>query len=113
MAVRQARFQRNRRKLQSTERQDAGLQGTILTAEFTTPNIVLTFPAPVVLVGIPQYLTNTGKLPTSATLSTDKMTVTLGYDTPGAVTSFTVKQGDPAIHTFTGGSVPAGTFLAS
>lgn len=84
----------------------------VFTAEFTTPNITLTFSVPVVLSGIPQFETNTGKLPISATLATLN-TVLLVYDTPGAVTDVTVPQNDPAIRTATGGYCPSGTFPAT
>lgn len=84
----------------------------VFTAEFTTPNVVLTFDAPVALNGIPQVLTNTGKLPTSAT-QTAANVVSLAYDTPGSVATITVPANDPAIRTSTGGLLPAGTFPAS
>lgn len=84
----------------------------VFTAEFTTPNVLLTFDAPVILQGIPQLLTDTGKLPVSATQPSDK-TVQLVYDTPGSVTTVTVPANDPAIRTSTGGLLPAGTFPAA
>lgn len=84
----------------------------VFTAEFTTPNILLTFDVPVVLAGIPQFLTNTSKLPTAATQPTPQ-TIQLAYDTPGAVTSFVVPPNDPAIRSSTGGFCSPGSFLAS
>lgn len=84
----------------------------VFTADFTTPNVTLTFTVPVSLTGIPQLLTNTGKLPVSATRPT-LFTVVLVYDTPGSVTSVTMPQNDPAIRTGTGGYCPAGTFPAT
>lgn len=83
------------------------------TIDFTTPNITLTFPTPVTLKGIPQYRTNTGKVPASATIVSGRTVVVLVYDTPGAVTSITVPDGDTSINSDTGGSVPAGTFPAA
>jgi len=81
----------------------------ITLADFTSPNIVLTFATPVSLSGIPQFKTNTNKLPVSAQ-RTGPNTVSLVYDTPGAVTSITVSERDGAIRNASGGYVPAGTF---
>lgn len=102
------RHQRNRRKRPTVS------QTLTFTAEFTTPNIVLTFTSPVVLAsGLkPQFLTDTGKLPTSAS-QTSPTSITLVYDTPGSVTEITVPQDDPAIRSSTGGFCSPGTFPAS
>lgn len=83
------------------------------SVEFTTPNIIITFNQPVCIKGLPQYLTNTGKLPITASLDTGKLVLTLGYDTPGAVTTITIPQNERAVRSFSGGIVPQGTFLAS
>jgi len=99
---------RSRRSTQNALR-SAGIPPLLSEAAFTTPNIVLTFNQPVILNGIPQYLTDTGKLPTSASQTSDNE-VTLVYTTPGSVTEITIPQQDPAIHSRTGGFVPAGTF---
>lgn len=103
--LRPRRRQRNRRKnpLNATQ--------LTFTAEFTTPAIALTFPIPVTLKGIPQFETDTGKLPISA-VATTPFVVTLTYDTPGAVTTITVPQRDTAIRSATGGYVTPGTFPA-
>lgn len=103
--LRPRRSQRNRRKARQVSTQ------LDLTAEFTTPNILLTFEIPVNLKGIPQALTDTGKLPISATRPT-LTTVLLVYDTPGSVTSITFPQRDPAIRSMTGGYIAGGTFPA-
>ena len=79
------------------------------TAAFTTPNITLTFTRPVVLKGIPDVVTSTGKHPTAAVQLT-ATTVRLTYDTPGTPTSVTVSSNDPGIRTQTGGYCAAGTF---
>lgn len=99
-------FSRNRRK------NPLSSQTITATFDFTTPNITLTSQTPVSLRGIPQILTNTGKLPVSATRPT-LFTVVLVYDTPGSVTSVTVPQDDPAIRSGTGGFLAPGSFLAS
>lgn len=104
-ALRPPRLQRNRRK-----RPCANVQATY-GLEFTTPNIVMTFDLPVVLNGVPQLLTDTGKLPTGAT-QVDSLHVSLAYDTPGGVTEATLPSNDPAIRTMTGGYAAAGTFPA-
>ncbi len=80
--------------------------------DFTTPNIDITFPSVVVLSGIPQFLTDTGKLPTAAAKTAPNV-VRLTYDTPGVVTTITVPSNDPAIRSQSGGYVPAGTFPAT
>ena len=97
---------RNRRK-----RPIFGTTG-IFTADFTTPNIALTFNVPVTLSGIPQLLTDTGKLPVSAS-QTSATVITLVYDTPGSVTEVTMPERDPAIRTASGGYASAGTFPAA
>jgi len=80
--------------------------------EFSTPNIDVTFPAPIVLKGIPQWRTNTSKLPITCT-QLSAVSFRLAYDTPGSVTSVSVPQNDPAIRTSTGGYVPQGSFQAT
>lgn len=100
------RFSRNRRKNPLMSRD---LQPSF---DFTTPDIVVTVDTPFVLSGIPQILTNTGKLPISAEWLTP-FTFTLAYDTPGSVTSVTVPQKDNAVRSQTGGWLSAGTFPAS
>lgn len=100
------RFSRNRRR-NPFLRKDL-----VCTFDFTTPNIVVTTDTPFVLNGIPQILTNTGKLPLSATWLTP-FTFTLVYDTPGSVTSVTVPQHDPAVRSSTGGWMSPGSFPAT
>lgn len=100
------RFSRNRRKNPLLSK------SLIPTFDFTTPNINVTVDTPFVLNGIPQVLTNTGKLPISAAwIST--FVFQLVYDTPGSVTSVTVQEFDPAVRSSTGGYLTPGTFLAS
>lgn len=101
-----------RRKLEAYNR-DVGNPLQIVSADFATPAIAITFNQPVVLRGIPDYVTNTNKHPTAASLSSDKRILTLTYDTPGSVTSFTVAAGDKSVSAFSGPGVPAGTFLAT
>lgn len=103
--LRPRRRQPNRRK-----RPSRALELTF-TAEFDTPNVILTFPAPIILKGIPRFETDTGKLPIAATRPT-LTTVNLVYDTPGSVTEITVPQDDPAIRSSTGGYCASGTFPA-
>lgn len=100
------RFSRNRRK------NPLNRKNLIATYDFTTPNIVVTVDSLYVLSGIPQVLTNTGKLPISATY-VSPLSFSLEYDTPGSVTSVTIPQGDPAVRSQTGGWLSAGTFPAS
>lgn len=98
-------FSRNRRQNPLVKR------SLVATYEFTTPHVIVTVDSAFVLGGIPQILTNTGKLPISATwISALSFKVT--YDTPGAVTSVTVQEGDPGVKSATGGSLAPGTFLA-
>ena len=98
-------FSRNRRKNPLTKKT------LVATYEFTTPDVIVTVDTAFVLGGIPQILTDTGKLPIGATwLSPLSFKVT--YDTPGAVTEVTVHQDDPGVKSATGGSLAPGTFLA-
>lgn len=85
----------------------------IVSADFTTPNITITFNQPIILRGVPQYRTNTNVVPTSASLESTKRILTLVYTTPGSVTSFTVNADDKSVSAFSGPGVPAGTFLAA
>jgi len=78
---------------------------------FTTPDIDIEFGVPVVLKGLPLWLTNTGKLPVAAT-KTAPNKVNLVYNTPGVVTDVTVPERDPALRSHTGGYAAPGTFLA-
>jgi hypothetical protein len=105
------RIQRNRRG-RSKSATPLRLPLVPSVVDFTTPNIDLTFPVPVVLSGVPQFLTNTTKLPVSA-VRTSPNIVRLAYDTPGSVTSITVPANDPALRSSTGGYVSAGTFPAT
>lgn len=105
------RIQRNRRgRSKNVNPLRLTLRASVI--EFATPDIDLTFPVPVVLSGIPQWLTNTSKLPISAT-KTGPNTVNLVYDTPGQVTSVTVPENDPALRSASGGYAAAGTFPAT
>jgi hypothetical protein len=106
-----SRSQRNRRGLVKGDNRLA-LSLVASTIEFTTPDIDATFPTPVVLKGIPQWLTDTGKLPTAAT-KTAPNKVNLVYDTPGSVTTVTVPERDPALRSHTGGYAAPGTFPAT
>ena len=101
---------RNRRSMTKT---DAPLTLSLVPAThtFATPHITATFSQRFVLKGTPQWLTNTGKLPT-AVVKQSPTTIRLTYDTPGSVTSFTVPDRDPALRSTSGGYVAAGTFLA-
>jgi hypothetical protein len=99
---------RNRRGADPSMRSN-GIPPVITGADFTTPNIVVTYDQPIQLNGIPQYETNTSKVPTAATQTGDN-TISLAYDTPGVVTSITIPANDQAVHSRTGGVVQAGTF---
>jgi hypothetical protein len=105
------RSSRNRRGL---PKNDVPLQLSLVPSSiaFETPFIDLTFRVPVSLKGIPQILTNTSKLPTSATKTAPNV-VRLAYDTPGSVTTATIPERDPAIRSNTGGYLTAGTFPAT
>jgi hypothetical protein len=81
------------------------------TCTFSTPNITVTFGARFVLKGIPQWLTDTDKLPTSVT-KLSPVSIRLAYATPGSVTKVVVPERDPALRSTSGGYVAAGTFLA-
>ena len=81
------------------------------TCTFSTPNVTCTYPIPISLKGLPTWLTNTGKIPTSVTLLAPNI-VRCGFTTPGSVTSIIVAERDPAIRTPTGGYARPGTFLA-
>ena len=100
---------RNRRSLTKT---DAPLTLSLVpsTVTFATPHVTATFPARFVLAGIPQWLTNTGKLPT-VVLKQSPTVIRLTYDTPGSVTSVVVPERDPALRSTSGGYVSRGTFL--
>lgn len=100
------------RRRQDRARAASGVLAVVESADFTTPNIDVTFTDDVFLRGIPQYETNTAKLPTSAEQLSAKV-IRLVYDTPGGVTSFTIPQNDPAVRSRTGGNAAPGTFLAS
>lgn len=103
-----ARRNRNRRASpEGLARSRVDLSPTSVT--FSTPHVVLSFPRKIVLAGLPQYRTSTNKLPTAAE-TTDLLTVTLTYDTPGSPTSITVPVNDPAIHGHDGGVVAAGVY---
>jgi hypothetical protein len=78
---------------------------------FSTPHVTAVFASRFVLKGIPQWTTNTNKLPT-AVLKQSPTTIRLTYDTPGSVTSVVVPERDPALRSTTGGYVASGTFLA-
>lgn len=100
------RFSRNRRK------NPLNVKDLIASYEFTTPDIIVTLDTPFVLSGIPQLLTDTNKLPISATwISPTSFKVT--YDTPGSVTEVTVPQKDAAVRSATGGWLAPGTFPAA
>lgn len=105
------RSQRNRRGLIRGDNR-LSLSLVASSVDFTTPNISLTFPVPVVLKGLPQWLTDTAKLPTAA-VRTAPNVVRLTYDTPGSVTTVTVPERDPGIRSHTGGYASAGTFPAT
>ena len=97
------------RKMNAT---DARFPGTVLglvSRAFVTPAINITTSTPMVLSGVPQILTNTSKLPISASL-TSPTVLHLVYDTPGSATSITIPQNDPHVRSTTGGYLPAGTF---
>ena len=105
-----AKSNRNRRALARNQpRPTVDLVAASIT--FSTPNITVTLNQRFVLKDLPQWLTNTGKLPTVATKMSPTV-VRLTYDTPGSVTSVTVPVEDPGLRSFTGGYATAGTFLA-
>lgn len=108
---RPARFQRNRRGRTKNNR-TLSLSLVADSIDFATPTVTATFPVPVVLKGIPQWLSNTGKLPVSATM-TSPTVVAMTYDAPGLLTTVTVPENDPAIRSATGGFCAPGTFPAT
>lgn len=112
MAVRPGTFKRAPQFSRNRRKNPLKSQTVLATFDFATPNITITTNTPVSLAGIPQVLTDTGKLPVSATRPT-LFTVVLVYDTPGSVTSVSVPQDDPAIKSMTGGSLSPGTFPAT
>lgn len=105
-----SRSQRNRRGLVKGDNRLA-LSLVADSINFTTPSIDVVFPVPVVLKGLPAWKTNTNKYPTAA-VKTAPNAISLGYDTPGAVTAVTVPERDPALRSATGGYAAPGTFLA-
>lgn len=105
------RLNKNRRRTQPSLQYD-GVIPYPTAVHFTTPAVQMVFPVPVVLSGLPTWLTDTGKIPVSAVIASDKLSVTCTYDTPGSVTEITVSQADQSIRSFTGGRVPPGTFPA-
>lgn len=102
------RHNRNRRALpKNSQRRRLSLRPT--SQVFETPNVILTFDQAIVLGGIPQFETDTGKLPTAASCP-DAHTLTLTYNTPGAATSVTVPASDPSVRAFNGAYVDAGVY---
>lgn len=102
---------RNRRNI------DSGIPGNPNDAAVTavgiaTVTVTLTLNAPCSLSGVPQVLSvgANGSLPVSASM-TDPSHVALVYAlTQAASTDFIVPNQDPALRTYTGGYVAAGTF---
>lgn len=106
--LRPARKQRNRKGGFKGQRY-MGTDIVPVSVEFTTPNVAITFPSPIVLSGIPAFVTNTAKSPTTA-VRTSPTVLTLTYDTPGAAVSITVPYHDPAVRFVTGGFVTEGEY---
>lgn len=102
------RHNRNRRALPKSSQQGR-LSLRPATVTFDTPDVVLTFSQAIVLSGIPQFETSTGKLPTAASCP-DTHTLTLTYPTPGSPTGITVPASDPSVRAFNGAYVDAGTY---
>lgn len=102
------RKQRNRRGLRKSANKSM-LDITPSSVTFSTPNVVVTMPVRVNLKGIPDYVTSTGKHPTSASIANGNV-ITLVYDTPGAATGIVIPGDDPAVTTFQGGRVRGGTY---
>lgn len=101
-----------RRKLEANNSY-VGNPLSMKSANFDTPNITIEWNQPIILRGIPDYVTNTNKHPVSVSLDATKRTMILVYDTPGSVTSFTIPAEDKAVSAFSGPKAPAGTFPAA
>lgn len=103
---------RNRRAASRSASAARSAASIVITkCNFDTPDVLLELDQPVSLKGLPQFLTNTSKLPTAAVRPTPN-TVTLTYNTPGAVTSITIPDRDPAIRSAGGGFCQPGNVLA-
>lgn len=76
---------------------------------FLTPAVTVTFDQPVVMRGVPQWPLNSGILPTSATL-TDQKVIALTYPTPGTPTGIVVPSEDRSVQAFNGARVAPGPY---
>ena len=101
----------SRRKISGVGAEAQLPRRTPITITNTSPGdtTVITFDQAVSLVGIPQWLNNSGHVPTAAELSApDELTLT--YPTPDTTTSIVVPFEDPAVRNGAGGYVSPGTF---
>lgn len=76
---------------------------------FLTPTVTVTFAQPVVVRGVPQWPLNSGILPTSVSL-TDQRVLALTYPTPGTPTGIVVPADDRSVQAFTGARVVAAAY---
>ena len=103
-----SRFRRDPR-VPSCGEQPLVTEATVVSYVWASPNLTVTFDVPVSLTGLPGWLLNTDETPTAATRPSPK-TIMATYTTPGAPTSWTLPQRDPAIRTAVGGYAGHGTF---
>lgn len=102
------RHNRNRRSLPAgSQRGRLSLRPD--SVSFETPTVTLVFGQSIVLSGIPQFETDTGKKPIAASC-TDAHTLVLTYSTPGAAVSIYVPPSDPSVRAFNGAYVDAGEY---
>lgn len=102
------RGQRNRRGTPVSKRGDpAPLVPS--SVEFETPKVIVTFPAAVVLKGIPPWPTNDDIAP-NAVARPEPNVLELTYPTPGAAESITIPEKDPTVRAFNGAYVRGGVY---
>ena len=95
---------------------ESGLRApvTILATEIgplTDRELMITFDTSVVVVGVPQWPLNTGRLPTAKRLESPSVLVLTYGDTPIDGVSFAVPAGDTSVRGQTGGAVTPGDYL--
>ena len=102
------RGQRNRRGVPLSRRGDPS---PIVpdSVEFDTPKVIVTFPAAVVLKGIPPWPTDTGKSPDSV-VRTEPNVLELTYTAPGAAENLTIPEQDRTVRAFNGAFVRGGVY---
>ena len=102
------RGQRNRRGTPLSRR---GMPDPLVptSVEFDTPKVTVTFPASVVLKGIPPWPTNDDISPT-AVARPEPNILELTYPTPGAAESITIPEQDRTVRAFNGAYVRGGVY---